>query len=164
MAQEAAKQCGRSRLPDLDSPQPVAKLLAVAELPRLILIPTLAVAARPIKDVLAELTSRPRKKTAGGSGFGAVGSGQKLFSDGDCLPGPQPRTPNPEPTGVFQQSAGSNEVLILIGPEGDFAPAEIELARSRGARPVSLGPWTLRAETAAVVSVAVVQYALARAA
>ena len=44
-------------------------------------------------------------------------------------------------------------VLILIGPEGDFTPAEIALALGRGIRPVTLGASTLRTETAALAAV-----------
>ena len=44
-------------------------------------------------------------------------------------------------------------VCILIGPEGDFSPAEAELARSHGWVPVTLGKSRLRTETAALVAV-----------
>lgn len=42
--------------------------------------------------------------------------------------------------------------LILIGPEGDFSPEEIEMALSAGFQPVSLGESRLRTETAGVVA------------
>lgn len=42
--------------------------------------------------------------------------------------------------------------LVLIGPEGDFTPPEIDLAFSKGYRPVSLGRNRLRTETAALVA------------
>jgi len=42
--------------------------------------------------------------------------------------------------------------LILIGPEGDFSPEEIELAINAGFLPVSLGHSRLRTETAGVVA------------
>lgn len=42
--------------------------------------------------------------------------------------------------------------LILIGPEGDFTPKEIELALQNGFQPVSLGETRLRTETAGVVA------------
>lgn len=45
-------------------------------------------------------------------------------------------------------------VIILIGPEGDFSPAEAALARSLGWLPVTLGPSRLRTETAAIVAAA----------
>lgn len=40
--------------------------------------------------------------------------------------------------------------LVLIGPEGDFTPAEIEAAVQAGFQGISLGPSRLRTETAAV--------------
>lgn len=42
--------------------------------------------------------------------------------------------------------------LMLIGPEGDFAPQEIELALQYGYIPVTLGNTRLRTETAGVVA------------
>lgn len=44
------------------------------------------------------------------------------------------------------------DVLILIGPEGDFSKQEIQHAVSRGFQPVSLGKSRLRTETAAVAA------------
>jgi len=42
--------------------------------------------------------------------------------------------------------------LVLIGPEGGWADGEIEMAVTRGARLVQLGPRTLRAEAAPIVA------------
>lgn len=42
--------------------------------------------------------------------------------------------------------------LILIGPEGDFSPEEIRLAKENGFEPISLGKSRLRTETAALVA------------
>ena len=50
--------------------------------------------------------------------------------------------------------------LILIGPEGDFTPQEIEQAVRQGARRFSLGPTVLRCETACIAAVALVSYIL----
>ncbi len=50
--------------------------------------------------------------------------------------------------------------MMLIGPEGDFTPAELALARSAGCIPVSLGPIVLRTETAAIYSLSVLSYEL----
>ncbi len=50
---------------------------------------------------------------------------------------------------VFSQSKHHN-ILILIGPEGDFTPEEIALAEKKGFIPVSLGDLVLRVETAAI--------------
>jgi len=51
-------------------------------------------------------------------------------------------------------------VLMLIGPEGDFTPAELALARQHGCRPITLGPIILRVETAAIYCLSVLSYEL----
>ena len=48
---------------------------------------------------------------------------------------------------------GSN-ALILIGPEGDFSPEEVQLALAEGFIPVTLGESRLRTETAAMAATA----------
>ncbi len=53
-----------------------------------------------------------------------------------------------------QQAKGNTDRLILIGPEGDFTPAEIALAQEHGFVPVALGNTRLRTETAAMVAAA----------
>ena len=40
--------------------------------------------------------------------------------------------------------------MLLVGPEGDFTPGELEGLVAAGARPVGLGPNRLRVETAAL--------------
>lgn len=47
---------------------------------------------------------------------------------------------------------GGESVSILIGPEGDFTPEEIILAKENGYIPVSLGKSRLRTETAGIVA------------
>ena len=44
------------------------------------------------------------------------------------------------------------DVTILIGPEGDFSPKEIELALKNNFIPITLGHTRLRTETAAIVA------------
>jgi len=63
---------------------------------------------------------------------------------------------------LLAENAGKkpNSVLILVGPEGDFTPAEIGLARSHGCRPITLGPIVLRTETAAIYCLSVLSYEL----
>ena len=48
------------------------------------------------------------------------------------------------------------EMVVMIGPEGDFSPSEASLALERGFIPVDLGDSRLRTETAAVMSSAMV--------
>jgi 16S rRNA (uracil1498-N3)-methyltransferase len=51
-------------------------------------------------------------------------------------------------------------VLMLVGPEGDFTPAELSLARTHGCRPITLGPIVLRVETASIYCLSVLSYEL----
>ncbi len=51
----------------------------------------------------------------------------------------------------LQQIAIKESTLVLIGPEGDFTPAEIEIAQANGFKDISLGNTRLRTETAGVV-------------
>lgn len=46
----------------------------------------------------------------------------------------------------------STEILILIGPEGDFSENEVQIAIENGFTPVSLSPNRLRTETASLVA------------
>lgn len=50
------------------------------------------------------------------------------------------------------------EIVVLIGPEGDFSREEVALALECGFRPVHLGPSRLRTETAALAAVAAVYF------
>lgn len=52
--------------------------------------------------------------------------------------------------------------LLMIGPEGDFTPAEVAVALGAGFHPLSLGPLVLRSETAAIFAVSIVSYELQR--
>jgi len=51
-------------------------------------------------------------------------------------------------------------VLMLVGPEGDFTPAELGLAKTNGCLPITLGPIILRVETAAIYCLSVLSYEL----
>jgi 16S rRNA (uracil1498-N3)-methyltransferase len=53
--------------------------------------------------------------------------------------------------------APSTDRTILIGPEGDFTPQEIEAALAAGFMPVSLGDTRLRTETAAMYAAALLR-------
>lgn len=70
--------------------------------------------------------------------------GQKLIAHCDG----EHRTPLNE-----AYKPGSN-VLMLIGPEGDFSASEIDNAFALGFVPVTLGPCRLRTETAAMAATA----------
>jgi 16S rRNA (uracil1498-N3)-methyltransferase len=87
---------------------------------------------------LPELTSQVTFKSLINSDF----EGIKLIAH--CERGPKTKLKDAVQTG--------KNVLILIGPEGDFDPSEIALALKNGFIPVSLGESRLRTETAGVVA------------
>ena len=55
---------------------------------------------------------------------------------------------------------GAHSLVLLVGGEGGLSPTELMCLRSHGARLASLGPWLLRAETAALAALAIAQAAL----
>lgn len=67
---------------------------------------------------------------------------QKLIAH--CYNGPKPLLRN-----VIKPK---KDVIILIGPEGDFSPKEVELAKQLGYNDITLGDSRLRTETAGVVA------------
>jgi len=73
--------------------------------------------------------------------------GQKFIAH--CIPGEKYLLKN-------LYKPGDN-VLILIGPEGDFSEQEVEEALKQGFQPISLGNSRLRTETAALVACNTVQ-------
>ncbi len=60
----------------------------------------------------------------------------------------------------FAANAQPKTALVLVGPEGDFTPAEVAMAKAAGCRPITLGPIVLRTETAAIYCLSVLSYEL----
>lgn len=110
IAREAARQCGR---PDLPEVEPVTSL-------------PVALAAAP-RDGLRLLFWE-----------GARGSSLR-----QVVPVERP-----------------SAVVLVVGPEGGFSEAEVARAREVGFAVVGLGPRILRTETAALVALAVIGYAV----
>lgn len=59
---------------------------------------------------------------------------------------------------LLEQTPRPDEVRILVGPEGGLERDEVAILKRAGFVPVSLGPRTLRAETAAIAALSVLQY------
>ena len=55
---------------------------------------------------------------------------------------------------------GISSVALIVGPEGGFSLTETQQAAACGVQPVTLGLRILRTETAAIVGMSVMQYAL----
>ncbi|MBQ9598079.1 MAG: 16S rRNA (uracil(1498)-N(3))-methyltransferase [Bacteroidales bacterium] len=62
------------------------------------------------------------------------------------------------PTAAASNGDGSPlpEIVVMIGPEGDFSPEEARAAREAGFLPVHFGPSRMRTETAALFAVSAV--------
>jgi len=58
------------------------------------------------------------------------------------------------------QRSDAPTILVLIGPEGDFTPAELAAGKSAGCLPLSLGPLVLRADTAALYALSILHHEL----
>jgi len=58
---------------------------------------------------------------------------------------------------IIENNNNFKNILILIGPEGDFTPLEIKMAKEKGAVPSSLGDLVLRTETAILAATSFVR-------
>ena len=65
---------------------------------------------------------------------------------GSCFPPPSPSPTALETPGQYA------DTYLIVGPEGGMTPEESAVARAYHFRPVSLGPQTLRVETAAILA------------
>jgi 16S rRNA (uracil1498-N3)-methyltransferase len=61
---------------------------------------------------------------------------------------------------VLSAHPNAARIAVFIGPEGGLSPAEVDMARVRGAHAVTLGPRILRTETAGLVAISAILYAL----
>ncbi|MGE0699495.1 MAG: 16S rRNA (uracil(1498)-N(3))-methyltransferase [Hyphomicrobiaceae bacterium] len=108
---EAAEQCGVLRIPEVDEPQPLGRLIAEWDADRRLVF---CDEAAPVSDPIAALSA--------------------------VAPGP---------------------LAVLIGPEGGFADTERDaLRRLPGVVRLALGPRIMRADTAAVAALALVDAVL----
>jgi 16S rRNA (uracil1498-N3)-methyltransferase len=138
---EAAKQCGQNWLPEIDVPRKLKDFFT--QFP-------VAAGISPADSSPPQPTRLPLQKNESQFDLRLIASLQsdaqhlkKILAD--CQSEHRHR-----PAGV----------LILIGPEGDFTPAELALAKSHGCRPITLGPIILRVETAAIYCLSVLSYEL----
>jgi len=102
-------------------------------------------AAKPMRPELAAARSRPEKISR--IFFPRTGIHLRLI--GSLQPDAQQLKKILE-TYSSEHVDRPRNVLMLVGPEGDFTPAELALARRHGCQPITLGPIILRVETAAI--------------
>jgi len=145
IAIEAAKQCGQNWLPRVHVPRKLAEFFDAVEA---------GVLATPEPSeggsLASQLTRLPLQKDIPRFDLRLIGS---LQPDAQHL-----KKILADYSGEHQHRPQS--VLMLIGPEGDFTPAELALARRHGCCPITLGPIILRVETAAIYCLSVLSYEL----
>ncbi len=88
--------------------------------------------------------------------IGQAGSGIRCIAYCDAL------LPREERFSLATAYKPGQDVTVLIGPEGDFSPEEVAMAREAGFVPVTLGESRLRTETAGLMAVAWIHALLAK--
>ena len=88
--------------------------------------------------------------------IGQAGSGIRCIAYCDAL------LPREERISLATAYKPGQDVTVLIGPEGDFSPEEVAMAREAGFVPVTLGESRLRTETAGLMAVAWIHALLAK--
>jgi 16S rRNA (uracil1498-N3)-methyltransferase len=63
-----------------------------------------------------------------------------------------------EPLGVLRSVPVPRDVSLVVGPEGGWAESEWRLSVEKGARPITLGARTLRADAVPVAAISVLQF------
>ena len=134
VAIEAAKQCGQNWLPKVRAPRKLKDFFSDVD--------SVAVSERRINAADAQRAPLQELRLIGSLQSDARHL-KKILADYSSEHGQLPTS-----------------VLMLVGPEGDFTPAELALARSHGCRPITLGPVVLRVETAAIYCLSILSYEL----
>jgi 16S rRNA (uracil1498-N3)-methyltransferase len=87
-----------------------------------------------------------------------IGSGGSGGSDGSGGSGGSGGVGEIESMRVLRSLPTPADVALLVGPEGGWTDAEVALAGGAGARLLSLGPFTLRADAVPVAAISVLQF------
>jgi 16S rRNA (uracil1498-N3)-methyltransferase len=139
-AVEAAEQCGILTLPEVMEPAALSQALGALDPSRLLVFCDEDAA---VADPLAALAAA--RPSAGGARGATAHIRKRLTFDGVARP----------------SAGGARGATVLVGPEGGFAEEEREaLARHPAVVRLALGPRILRADTAAVAALALVQAVL----
>ncbi|HEY6284279.1 MAG TPA: 16S rRNA (uracil(1498)-N(3))-methyltransferase [Ktedonobacteraceae bacterium] len=141
--QEAAEQSGRSRLPELLHIRPLVDALNDIPPNALAIMPWEEEHSLTLHDALNSSIRSP----------GNVGA---------TLAVAWPITPERTSNLSTPTSKSPSTIVLFIGPEGGLMAEEVAQAQRHGVQVVTLGTRILRAETAAIATVANVMYELGR--
>ncbi|MEO6971598.1 MAG: RsmE family RNA methyltransferase [Chthoniobacterales bacterium] len=157
VALEAAKQCGQNWLPQVHLPQSPGDFFRELE-------SGVAAGVSPAGTQASVSPAEPQENASAGTSSSLRPTRAPLHFDlrliGSLQPGAQHLKKILTEYAEAHGGARPARVLMLIGPEGDFTPAEIALARSQGCAPLTLGPIILRVETAAIYCLSILSYEL----
>lgn len=117
----------------------------------------LSAAKQSLKGAVPELAKAVSVKEFV-AGCGPAGRQLRLIAY--CSDEVQPRSSIMQELRDFWGKVENPEIIVLIGPEGDFSPEEVRAAMEAGFIPVSLGESRLRTETAAVTAAEAVYLSL----
>ena len=161
----AAKQSLKGAVPQLAAPVSVRDFIAsLAPASSLRLIAYCSDEVQPRASIMAllrefwevKVQNRPKMN------FDPLqNQGESAFSPKNELSlGEVGATPADEAPSATPAPDATPEIIVLIGPEGDFSPEEVRAAIAAGFIPVSLGASRLRTETAAVTAAEAVYLSL----
>ncbi|MGI8957054.1 MAG: RsmE family RNA methyltransferase [Chthoniobacterales bacterium] len=143
VALEAAKQCGQNWLPQVHLPRTPSEFFRELDVAAGVSPATPGSSSRLITSRPARAPLHYDLRLVGSLQPGALHL-KRILAD----------------YALAHDGARPARVLMLIGPEGDFTPAEIGLARSHNCEPLTLGPIILRVETAAIYCLSILSYEL----
>ena len=139
IAIEAAKQSGQNWLPRVHPPKKLGEFFSAVE-----------AGVSPAESHAKQPSRLPLQESPAALDLRLIGS---LQPDAQHLKGILE-------TYSSEYGDRPRSVLMLVGPEGDFTPAELALARRHGCQPITLGPIILRVETASIYCLSVLSYEL----
>ncbi|MBR6345821.1 MAG: 16S rRNA (uracil(1498)-N(3))-methyltransferase [Bacteroidales bacterium] len=146
IAVSAAKQSLKAAVPLIDEAVSVLEFIESSAMPAAFksvdAVGTLPVASAPASSLT------PRGAVQGVDAPRNVSDAYALKLIACCFEGEVPRTSVVDALRAYD----GWEVVVLIGPEGDFSPAEVSAAVAAGFVPIHLGPSRLRTETAAITA------------
>jgi 16S rRNA (uracil1498-N3)-methyltransferase len=155
VAIEAAKQCGQNWLPQIDVPRKLKDFFAQ--------FPVETGSPRDESGELAQVSPAKSSRPQPRKHLGLLPQKNEPQFDVRLIGSLQSDARHLKKILADYQSEHQHlpgSVLMLIGPEGDFTPAELALAKSQGCSPITLGPIILRVETAAIYCLSVLSYEL----
>jgi 16S rRNA (uracil1498-N3)-methyltransferase len=154
--QESAEQSGRSRLPELLAVRPLEHALNSIPSNALAIMPWEEEHALTLHDVLST-SIRPGRDVGATLAF-ALPPHDALNTPGGDVGATLAVAPSVAQTLEPRTLQTPFTIVLFIGPEGGLVAEEVALAQRHGVQVVTLGARILRAETAAIATVANIMY------